>query len=392
MLADAEVLLRYAAESGVELDAALTAHVLAGRLAEAGAHWTLRTAENLMAAFTSLSARLRPITAETLRLCANERKADRITRPSKLVAVALALLILPFSVATFATSAISVALKQDLKTANALAVTLSNELPPPPEGGEATKETAIPDPPGSRKGAGSAVAHGASQKEVIEHLQEIAAITRSVYTRGKQLNWFVGLAVKVPAVIEAHPNGSAMKGHIDGAATDRNGGAASDPSGSTIELELSPGLPDLTSELTTRILAYQQIRQFAQTADGLVSTFYGAFATCVLPVLYALLGASAYLLRMFEEQLRTRTLTDSDGHIARFVIAGIAGAVIGLFNNLNFGQPASVSPLAIAFLVGYAVDVFFAFLEGLIQSFSRQRSGAQSSSTSLPTPAEGRGR
>ena len=38
-------------------------------------------------------------------------------------------------------------------------------------------------------------------------------------------------------------------------------------------------------------------------------------------------------------------------------------------------QPSKVSPLAIAFLVGYSVDVFFTFLEGLIQGF-RQRQPA----------------
>jgi hypothetical protein len=36
----------------------------------------------------------------------------------------------------------------------------------------------------------------------------------------------------------------------------------------------------------------------------------------------------------------------------------------------------SVSPLAIAFLVGYAVDVFFTFLESLIQTLSKARNSA----------------
>jgi hypothetical protein len=55
--------------------------------------------------------------------------------------------------------------------------------------------------------------------------------------------------------------------------------------------------------------------------------------------------------------------------------AAIAGAVVGLF---NFGQGISVSPLAIAFLVGYAVDVFFTFLERLIQSLIKARDSAPS--------------
>jgi NAD(P)-dependent dehydrogenase (short-subunit alcohol dehydrogenase family) len=34
-------------------------------------------------------------------------------------------------------------------------------------------------------------------------------------------------------------------------------------------------------------------------------------------------------------------------------------------------QGASIAPLAFAFLVGYAVDVFFVFLEGVLQAFTK---------------------
>ena len=68
---------------------------------------------------------------------------------------------------------------------------------------------------------------------------------------------------------------------------------------------------------------------------------------------------------------------------ARFLIAGIGGAVVGLFNNFTITQQPSIPPLAIAFLVGYAVDVFFAFLEGLLQAFTK-RSG-----NSLPASPSG---
>jgi len=66
---------------------------------------------------------------------------------------------------------------------------------------------------------------------------------------------------------------------------------------------------------------------------------------------------------------------------ARFLIAAIGGAVVGLFNNFTITQGASIPPLAIAFLVGYAVDVFFSFLEGFLQAFTKTRS-----STSSPQP------
>jgi hypothetical protein len=116
---------------------------------------------------------------------------------------------------------------------------------------------------------------------------------------------------------------------------------------------------------------YQDVRYFAQSLVDDVSVFYGAVAACLLPALYALLGTCAYLLRSFEEQMRTRTLTSSVANSARFLIAGIGGAVVGLFNNFSVTQTASLPPLAIAFLVGYAVDVFFSFLEGVLQTFTK---------------------
>ncbi len=77
--------------------------------------------------------------------------------------------------------------------------------------------------------------------------------------------------------------------------------------------------------------------------------------------------------------MSTRTFTPSVANSARFLVAAIGGAVVGLFNNFTVGQGASIPPLAIAFLVGYAVDVFFTFLEGLLQVFTKK-------SSNLPTP------
>jgi hypothetical protein len=141
--------------------------------------------------------------------------------------------------------------------------------------------------------------------------------------------------------------------------------------------QLPPELPQhLEAALDGRILVFQDVRYFAQSLLNDVSVFYGAIAACLLPALYALLGTCAYLIRSFEEQMRTRTFTPSVADSARFLIAGIGGAVVGLFNNFTVTQTASLPPLAIAFLVGYAVDVFFSFLEGVLQAFTKSKAPA----------------
>ena len=139
-------------------------------------------------------------------------------------------------------------------------------------------------------------------------------------------------------------------------------------------------MPQTLEDLTN---TYQDVRSFAQDVLDLVSVYFGAITACLLPILYALLGTCAYLLRSFEEELRTLTFVPSSKtHWARFLIAGIGGAVVGLFN-FALTQSASVSPLAIAFLVGYAVDVFFSFLEGLLQTFTKAKSPISSTAPTL---------
>jgi len=95
--------------------------------------------------------------------------------------------------------------------------------------------------------------------------------------------------------------------------------------------------------------------------------------------MYALFGACAYLLRTAKVHIRNKSYIPSYADSARFMIAGIGGAVVGLFNNFVVTQGATISPLALAFLVGYAVDVFYAFLDGLLQQFKN-----------IPPPPDGK--
>jgi hypothetical protein len=151
--------------------------------------------------------------------------------------------------------------------------------------------------------------------------------------------------------------------------------------------QLPAGLPNLAQAAQDRTTLYQDIRYFAQNLLDDESCCYGAITTCILPVLYALLGTCAYLLRTFEQEMSNRTFVPSEANSARFLIAAIGGAVVGLFNNFTMTQGASLSPLALAFLVGYAVDVFFAFLEGLLQMFTRNASGSPAAAKAKSAPA-----
>jgi hypothetical protein len=118
----------------------------------------------------------------------------------------------------------------------------------------------------------------------------------------------------------------------------------------------------LQNEVNAKTATYQILRLYANSVQDAVSLIWGAISTYLLPVLYALLGACASLLQVVSEQLRTRTFVLSDITNARFIIAAIGGMIVGLFNSFILGQGVSLSPLAVAFLVGYAADTFFSFL------------------------------
>jgi hypothetical protein len=338
-LDDAERLLKFAAETGIAVDDTTRDSVLQARTASVTG-WTEPTVARLLTALTNLAGLVRPATAASLKACDDETTPT--VRSYLRVAIILAVFIVPFSIASFVESAISNAVRTDIATANDLAVKLRSQLGTPATTGPSAANPAVPtrslaEPP-----------PGMSTSEAVAELQQYAATIRSIDARSRQLNWFV-------FGVERDPFAAIRK----------------EPTKLRLVFELPSALPNLALAADDRTTVFQQVRYFGQDVLDDVSIFYGAITTCILPVLYALLGTCAYLLRNFEQQMSARTFLPSNANSARFLIAGIGGAVVGLFNNFNVTQGASIPPLAIAFLVGYAVDVFFAFLEGLLQTFSR---------------------
>jgi hypothetical protein len=183
-------------------------------------------------------------------------------------------------------------------------------------------------------------------------LQQFAAIIRGIDARAQQLNFLIGNVVQDSKLDSVRVNPDARKSLF----------------------ELSAGSTEVAGEVKQKIDFYQDVRYFAKRTQEAAQLAYGAVAACILPILYALLGACASLLRTFADQTRSRTYLSSFANPARLLIAAIGGVVVGLFNNLNIGQAASLSPFGIAFLVGYASDAFFSFLDGLLQSITKPKS------------------
>jgi hypothetical protein len=138
-----------------------------------------------------------------------------------------------------------------------------------------------------------------------------------------------------------------------------------------LELPVPLPLKDIPAVATYKLQWYQSFRAYAKEVQQSNLVVFGALTAYVLPILYALLGAFAYALRALSQEATLRTYVPSNAAFARIIIALIAGLVVGLFNNLT--QGVSLSPLAIAFLVGYGVELFFSLLDAFLETLKKVR-------------------
>jgi len=332
-LADSETLLKYASEAGIAVDAESVSIIVRAKQAST-AGWPNQDYGKLYEALTKLAVATKPVTAATLR--ASGLRARASLRFYQWTAICLAIVIIPLSILSFISSGLSVAITKDISDGNELALALNSYISTPtPGAAPAGQAGATPMPPDTRA-----------------KLQQFAAIIRGIDARAQQLNFLIGNVVQDSQLDSVRANPSARRSLF----------------------ELSAGSTEVADEVKQKIDFYQDVRYFAKRTQEAAQLAYGAVAACILPILYALLGACASLLRTFADQTRSRTYLSSFANPARLLIAAIGGVVVGLFNNLNIGQAASLSPFGIAFLVGYASDAFFSFLDGLLQSFAKPKS------------------
>jgi hypothetical protein len=334
IIENAKELLAFAVETGIEVDAATAQKIITAD--KVGGHeWPAGPdGGTVLEAITKLAAQLRPVTAETLRACRDD--AHKAIRFYRRISVALGVVLIFFSLATGIENGLSSSINSQMNDANRLILDL----------------------------------HTYMQKGPVEAqigiLQQLSIASRNICTRANQLNkFFLVDAQKVPAF---------TRNQLDEPASSTQTKDSGVPIACNIELphnlnsETTP--KDVDAVISEQTADFQEVRFFALNVTSLTTIIYGAIVASFLPVMYAILGACAAVLRAFTQQIEKRTFTYSYASPARFIIAGIAGGVIGLFN-LSIGDGASASPLALAFLVGYATDVFFSILEGSLPTVAR---------------------
>jgi hypothetical protein len=328
MIEDAQLLLSYGATVGATLNDAdvkiLNDEIQKTAVDKSANH----DYTDALLAYSRIAKQLLPVTAYTLRECFVSSK--RIVRSYAWWGSVFVILIVSASLVTFVSSTISDSMKGEIDLANSKTVTLRVHFSP-------TGQASSPEQPANTPNSGT----NYSEQDRLIDLQQLAISTRSIYGRAQQLRYLI-----IPALPDPFSDRSPQERHA------------------ALELDITKSDSDNFNNI---VGTYQEVRAYAQSLRDAVAFWYGGIAASVLPVFYALLGASAWSLRRMQIGLRDRTFASFGGNSAQMLVAAIAGTVISLFSGLFVSTAVSLSPLAWAFLAGYSSDSLFQVLDGILR-------------------------
>lgn len=115
--------------------------------------------------------------------------------------------------------------------------------------------------------------------------------------------------------------------------------------------------------------SFDQFQRILSVLEGML-TLLGAF---VLPITWSFLGAALYVSRALADDIRAMAYAPERAilHRSRYYMGMVAGFIAAkLFPTSTGISEGAVSTFAVAFLVGYSVEVLFALLDRLISAFS----------------------
>lgn len=95
-----------------------------------------------------------------------------------------------------------------------------------------------------------------------------------------------------------------------------------------------------------------------------------------LPLLYGLLGCCVYVLRTLSAEIRARTYTEASniGFRIRLYLGTLGGMIVAWFVTPDTAEGLfkTLSPLAVAFLAGYSIELVFTAMDRIINAFTNK--------------------
>jgi len=346
-LDDAEVLLAYAASNGL-LPTSKQDHVVESIVqARQAPQVTAQVVANFWTAYAHLARLAKPVTAASVRAC----QAASLMK-EKFCAVILVSIIIAFSIFLFMNNNTAQDTADLIDQQNAAALKLWQSL-------QIINSAAS----GGTQTTAGAQSVAVFSSRVFEDTVEFARKSQWLLQSASRLHfwfnpWWTNIDIQAVTFNDQNPDVN--------------------------HLLVSPALStpaEVSAEIVNQIKAYQQIRNYALSLSKTDSIIYGGITTYLLPTFYALLGAYLYGFRLYSRLMRRNTYLPTAAHSARFYIAAIAGLVVGLFGSL-LPKSLALSPLAVAFLVGYAVEAFFSWLDDVIAKLKTAASSDKAAATS----------
>jgi hypothetical protein len=95
----------------------------------------------------------------------------------------------------------------------------------------------------------------------------------------------------------------------------------------------------------------------------------------LLPLLYGLIGSLAYILRTLSSEIQNVTFTRGSEirYALRWPLGMLGGVTVGLFfDPAHFSGFAAITPLGLAFLAGYGVELLFTGLDRFVRAFTSE--------------------
>jgi hypothetical protein len=124
--------------------------------------------------------------------------------------------------------------------------------------------------------------------------------------------------------------------------------------------------------------------EYILAADFILESFQAYF----LPLLYGLFGAFIYVLRNLMREIKQRTYShDSEVKFRlRLTLGALGGMIIGWFFQPDEASGlASLSPMALAFLMGYNIELLFSVMDRVIENIrSAVEAPAKEPAKSIP--------
>jgi hypothetical protein len=379
-LGDAELLLKHAAESGQAVEAGIITPILAAATAIKNNTASDEVRAAFYQAYTRLAVLFGDVTAETIRNCSSVQTKEALAHDRR-IAVFLTAGIAVISVYMFVTDTLSNKIVSDMTSGNAAVAAFHLGLISG-SGENAARNDAQPcetlngQQTGNQgaQGAGSQAAGGpgaggqgsGTPQPVVQRSNENVADIEQFQEFVETGSDLIGRAVKLNFMlfnIECGPFNFCWDRTHNAAMKQRATSEGKDSGGAP---QLSRAMLNSPQEVLCQVQIYQNERAFATNVQEDYTAIIGAIGSFGLPILYSWLGAYAYRLRLFADTIRRRTYHPSFSDSARMITAVIAGAISGL---INPAKGLALSPLAVAFLVGYGVELFFRVLDTLVNAF-----------------------